>query len=249
MVEVEGVVTGCLSVDSIIYRRGIPGTCHAPRVNLIKNLHVAFSLFRVFFNMAQSRVSANLILEMVKDTSVFNSGRSNFAALMSSDDEDSVPQTTKMDQTQAETTNVETVEAVGTEEDTGHEEEEDEWCPVVTAKQKKTTTHPKEGVSSNPGTGKGARHPSFGHHKSHGTVVIGNGQAKKSTSALPPLTLAEISRPETTLELYGFPAKYRTGHLRKFVESVVGEGAGYRLKWQNDSSCWVVFDQPESRKL
>lgn len=45
--------------------------------------------------------------------------------------------------------------------------------------------------------------------------------------------------PETSIELCDFPATLRTGDLRKFLQAFEGS---YRLKWHNDTSCYVVFD-------
>jgi hypothetical protein len=190
---------------------------------------------------------------------MFTVGRSNFAALLSSDDEgeEAVRQEKK-------TAVTEVVEGTAEEKTTGEASEEavvedEEWCPVVTGKKKGGQGAPKEGVSANPGTGKAAAskfpasfskpHHAYHHHAHHphGATIIGNGQKKPlQTSQLPPLTLAEICDAAKSLELHGFPSKYRTGNLRKFVEGGIPSGAGYRLKWQNDSSCWVVFDEADS---
>lgn len=187
---------------------------------------------------------------------MFTVGRSNFAALLSSDDEGEevvVRQEKGTVVTEAEATEERAAPASGAEEAV----EDEEWCPVVTGKKKGGAAAPKEGVSSNPGTGKAAskfpapfskpHHSYHHHHHPHGATIIGNGQKKPlQTSQLPPLTLAEICDATKSLELHGFPSKYRTGNLRKFVEGGIAPGAGYRLKWQNDSSCWVVFDEAES---
>ena len=55
-----------------------------------------------------------------------------------------------------------------------------------------------------------------------------------------PVTIEEISA-TTAIELYGFPPSHRTSHLRQHLQPWDHK---YRLKWQNDSSCWVVFDDP-----
>lgn len=187
---------------------------------------------------------------MVKDDRMFIAGRCNFAALLSSDDEEyqvkfeeNVDEDVVVGEGIADLTLGEAVES-GSEESEG---EEDEWCPVVSGK-KKVAAVAKDGVSSNPGTGKGANRFPSSFTKSNHSTIIGNGAIKKplQTSQLPALTLAEICDPSKSLELFGFPSKYRTGNLRKFVEAGIAPGAGYRLKWQNDSSCWVVFDEAES---
>jgi hypothetical protein len=51
-----------------------------------------------------------------------------------------------------------------------------------------------------------------------------------------------LPTPETTLEVYGFPATWRSDELNKVLENVVGQ---YRLKWRNDASCFVIFDSRE----
>lgn len=48
-----------------------------------------------------------------------------------------------------------------------------------------------------------------------------------------------IPKPETSLELCDFPATLRTGDLRKLLQAYEGH---YRLKWNHDTSCFVVFD-------
>ncbi|PJF17334.1 hypothetical protein PSACC_02815 [Paramicrosporidium saccamoebae] len=50
------------------------------------------------------------------------------------------------------------------------------------------------------------------------------------------------STPETTLEVYGFPATWRSDELNKVLTNVAGQ---YRLKWRNDASCFVIFDSRE----
>lgn len=51
--------------------------------------------------------------------------------------------------------------------------------------------------------------------------------------------------PEVTLELYDFPSSLRTGDLHGFVHKAAGVDGHYRLKWQNDTSCWIILDSPE----
>ncbi len=48
-----------------------------------------------------------------------------------------------------------------------------------------------------------------------------------------------IPKPETSLEFYEFPSTLRTGDLRKLLQTYEGH---YRLKWNHDTSCFVVFD-------
>lgn len=44
---------------------------------------------------------------------------------------------------------------------------------------------------------------------------------------------------ENSIELYEFPSTLKTTDLRKFLNDFDGH---YRLKWINDTSCYVVFD-------
>lgn len=158
----------------------------------------------------------------MKESSIFSAGHSNFAMLMS-DSEAS-------DGSEQESVHELGAEAVEEKLEEQTEEVEDEWQPVVGKKQKAPSTL----AAGKPAA---ARAPTSGK-----VSYIGNG-TKKMTAGVPhvPVALDEI-KPTTALELHGFPSKYRTGHLRKFVDSVTQ--IGYRLKWQNDSSCWVVFDEP-----
>lgn len=48
-----------------------------------------------------------------------------------------------------------------------------------------------------------------------------------------------IPKAETSLEFYDFPSTLRTGDLRKLLQAYEGH---YRLKWNHDTSCYVVFD-------
>jgi len=181
---------------------------------------------------------------MVKDTNVFTTGRSNFGLLMS-DSEAEAGSASEGEQVLAveETEQVEkSKKNTGTESEATQVEENEEWGTAAPKKQRHPTT---------PGAGAAAARR---EHYPNKTVFIGNGTKKlPATSTVlqqshVPVTLEDI-KSETALELHSFPAKYRTSHLRKFVESVAhGEGAGYRLKWQNDSSCWVVFDSPDVLK-
>lgn len=57
-----------------------------------------------------------------------------------------------------------------------------------------------------------------------------------------PINLSE----ETTLEFYDFPAAFRTQDLKAALERF--QAGRYRLKWNNDTSCWFVFDGVEARE-
>lgn len=60
-------------------------------------------------------------------------------------------------------------------------------------------------------------------------------------SIVPPLAVEQLS-PELTLEVYNFPASWRTSDIRKLLNAFEGQ---YRLKWQSDTSCWIHFEKPE----
>ena len=49
-----------------------------------------------------------------------------------------------------------------------------------------------------------------------------------------------VPKAETSIELYEFPSTLKTVDLRKFLNDFDGH---YRLKWINDTSCYVVFDE------
>ena len=49
-----------------------------------------------------------------------------------------------------------------------------------------------------------------------------------------------IPKPENSVELYDFPSTLKTNDLRKFLQDFDGH---YRLKWVNDTSCFVVFEE------
>jgi hypothetical protein len=55
-------------------------------------------------------------------------------------------------------------------------------------------------------------------------------------------TLKELIKPsvENSIELYDFPSSLKTADIRKFLSEFEGH---YRLKWKNDTSCYVVFDE------
>lgn len=55
-----------------------------------------------------------------------------------------------------------------------------------------------------------------------------------------------IPKPETSIEFYDFASTLRTGDLRKLLQAHDGH---YRLKWNHDTSCFVVFDNPALGKL
>lgn len=65
--------------------------------------------------------------------------------------------------------------------------------------------------------------------------------ATNSTATRLPGKPKEIIVPkvENSIELYEFPSTLKTNDLRKFLQEFDGH---YRLKWINDTSCYVVFD-------
>lgn len=48
-----------------------------------------------------------------------------------------------------------------------------------------------------------------------------------------------VPKVENSIELFEFPSTVKTADLRKFLHPFDGH---YRLKWINDTSCYVVFD-------
>lgn len=51
--------------------------------------------------------------------------------------------------------------------------------------------------------------------------------------------------PENTLELYNFPKEMITADLQSFAGQVPGVENRYRLKWQNDTSCWLICESAD----
>lgn len=56
-----------------------------------------------------------------------------------------------------------------------------------------------------------------------------------------PLSL-DMLNPEQTLEIYGFPEIWRTTDIKKALSPFEGQ---YKLKWQNDTSCFLHFQSAE----
>ena len=69
------------------------------------------------------------------------------------------------------------------------------------------------------------------HHGQH------SGEHRRSTN-LPFI-------PENTLELHDFPKEMITADLQSFVSQVPGVENHYRLKWQNDTSCWLICESAD----
>lgn len=174
----------------------------------------------------------------MKDSAVFTPGRSNFGLLLS-DSEDDVQSNglNGSEQHEEELQQINESEAAkSTEEDAEEAVEEDEWCPVVGKKEKKASNPAKPKTSFVPST---QPHHHQGHHGK--TSFMGNGIKKLHHTPVPTAKLEEIG-PNSALELYDFPSKYRNAHLCRLVETVTGGPTGYKFKWQNDQSCWVVFE-------
>lgn len=159
---------------------------------------------------------------------MFTPGRSNFGLLMSESEQSEVSDNEQsvVEEKTAEPT---------VDQNAGDAEDADDWGMVA----KKTRNPSSKAADSTPRR----------EHFPNKTVFIGNGTKKFAVPGQPPVAHIPVSLEEITaeraLELYAFPSKYRTSHLRKFVESAVPDVTSFRLKWQNDSSCWVVFDKPE----
>ena len=70
--------------------------------------------------------------------------------------------------------------------------------------------------------------------------VLATGARPAGTSIKSPFP-KDLIRPtaENSIELYDFASTIRTNDLRKILAAFDGH---YRLKWHNDTSCFVVFD-------
>ena len=55
-----------------------------------------------------------------------------------------------------------------------------------------------------------------------------------------------VPKAENTVELYEFASTLKTADLRKILNAFEGH---YRLKWINDTSCYVVFDEDSLGKI
>lgn len=89
-------------------------------------------------------------------------------------------------------------------------------------------------------TGKTHRKPSISKAPTPGPTRTTNFTNKKGPGTLP-LSIEQFS-PELTLEIYNFPVAWRTSDIRKLFNQFEGH---YRLKWQDDTSCWIHFESPE----
>jgi hypothetical protein len=71
--------------------------------------------------------------------------------------------------------------------------------------------------------------------------------AHGNMASRPPKEPVSLSQ-ETTLEFYDFPASFRTADLKSALLGPEG-GPRFRIKWNNDTSCWFVFDCIADRDL
>lgn len=166
-----------------------------------------------------------------RDNALFNVPRaSHFSLLMADDEEDSSPSdpgsAVETSEAPAASSTAETIPSVPAKPSvpipaaSNDADGDDDWS-CATRK-----THQKRGgrVAQN-----GApRASGFAH--GHG----------KRGQAVPPVSVEQFN-PEHTLEIFNFPSAWRTSDIRKFLSPFDG---CYRLKWQNDTSCWVHFDDP-----
>lgn len=83
------------------------------------------------------------------------------------------------------------------------------------------------------------------HRKSSGGRNVGftkgNGNFSASKKPIVPVLLEQLS-PKLTLEIYDFPESWRTNDIKKILSPLDGK---YRLKWQNDTSCFIHFETAE----
>jgi hypothetical protein len=92
------------------------------------------------------------------------------------------------------------------------------------------------GYSTGGSFGKSPRFPS-GNNIHHGSSGHRRGPRSSVTERQP-----IILSPSTTVEMYDFPIAFRTNDLKNALNKFNGR---YRLKWHNDTSCWVVFNSSE----
>lgn len=149
-----------------------------------------------------------------------------FAALMTSDDESSASPVVAEQVTVAPTDSV----PVSAPENTAGPQAEDisagdEWSTATGAR------HTRHG-----GGARAAHDAGDGFRRMTKQPV--SGVARHA-----PLSIDQLCA-ERTLEVYSFPAAWRTADLRKFVGTA--GPAPYRLKWQDDTSCWVHYESADA---
>lgn len=70
-----------------------------------------------------------------------------------------------------------------------------------------------------------------------------NHQARKTRNQIQPHERKPIIlSSETTVEIYDFPTAFHTNDIRKLLSGFEGK---YRIKWNNDNSCWAVFNEAQ----
>lgn len=159
-----------------------------------------------------------------KDSSVFEVRKHNdFSALLSSDDEDqkssSILESTSTHAPVAVSASAGNAEDVTTSE-TAEESGFETFSTTRKPKRQSLTKMPQR--------------PSTGSHVAPSVAV---GGAKPLTGGFPKELI--IPKVDNSIELYDFPSTLKTGDLRKFLQAYEGH---FRLKWNNDTSCYVVFD-------
>lgn len=154
-----------------------------------------------------------------KDIGSFEVRKHNdFSVLcMSSDDEDLKREITET--VENGTTAVSSTFAVPLHE----EQQSDGFETFTTVRKVKRVVNPKPSVTSAPST------------NSNGAPFV----PSSATRLAPKPKEIIVPKAENSIELYDFPSTLKTADLRKFLQSFDGH---YRLKWINDTSCYVVFD-------
>lgn len=196
-----------------------------------------------------------------RDTALFNAPKtSHFGLLISDDEETSGAEAPAAREQAAETTAGPTGSSVvngsakagekaapstandrpalSTEEDTG------DWaCAKVKTHHRRQPPAASGGGGRNvglargtsTGTGASSHQSAHGHH---GHAHVHQGPRR----AVAPVSLDQLNA-EQTLEICAFPEVWRTSDIRRVFSSFEGQ---YRLKWQNDTSCFVHFEGAET---
>lgn len=194
-----------------------------------------------------------------RDTALFNTPRTSHFGLLMSDDEasDSGSSTSKEQTAESirKSENSATVDGTirATDEKTVHpmtngksasstEEDAGDWACARAKVHHKKQPPVTGGGSRNVGFTRGGttgvgflshQHP-HGHH-GHGHHHQG------PRKVVAPVSLEQLNA-EQTLEIYDFPEAWRTSDIRKAFSVFEGQ---YRLKWQNDTSCFIHFETAE----
>lgn len=156
-----------------------------------------------------------------KDNALFEIRKHNDFSVLCSDDEEMTPQETSVSSTGIST--AASSVAAHTEEGSvaaaGPTGGDDGFETFTTVRRVKRVIQPKSNSVSSTSTAPAA---------SVSTRTLG--KAKEVI----------VPKPENSIELYEFPSTLKTADLRKFLNDFDGH---YRLKWINDTSCYVVFDE------